>query len=204
MRITKYFSIYKMVVSTLLTIFSLLSIVYAKTLNDTGALLISFATPFLIFAPTVFCIIFKLQTGNILFTALSLYAVSPLLGSVYNMYDIFPQFDSLLHFTGGVVFAIIGYFLAGIINKGYNTLLISALFAFFFSVAVAGLWELYEFGCDSFFGTDMQVNTYLESGCVDIGLIDSMIDMLVETVGALLFTVFALIDKDRHPIFKKI
>lgn len=37
-------------------------------------------------------------------------------------------------------------------------------------------------------------------GYLDIGLIDTMCDMAVETFGALLFMIYALIDRDRHPV----
>ena len=38
------------------------------------------------------------------------------------------------------------------------------------------------------------------NGFLDIGLIDTMKDMLVETIGALLYFVYAIIDRDRHPL----
>lgn len=38
------------------------------------------------------------------------------------------------------------------------------------------------------------------NGYIDIGIIDTMTDMIVETLGALVYFVYALIDKDRHPL----
>ena len=37
-------------------------------------------------------------------------------------------------------------------------------------------------------------------GYLDIGLIDTMRDMAVETLGALLYMIYALIDRERHPV----
>lgn len=44
-------------------------------------------------------------------------------------------------------------------------------------------------------GQSLGINGYL-----DIGLIDTMHDMIIETVGALIFVVYVLIDRDRHPL----
>ena len=55
--------------------------------------------------------------------------------------------------------------------------------------------------------TEVTVNGQLlgEGGYLDIGLVDSMMDMLVETVGALAVSLYALFDRQRHPLllFKK-
>jgi hypothetical protein len=37
-------------------------------------------------------------------------------------------------------------------------------------------------------------------GYLDIGLVDTMHDMIIETVGALVFLVYALVDKNKHPM----
>ena len=39
-------------------------------------------------------------------------------------------------------------------------------------------------------------------GYIDIGLIDTMLDMLLETVGAIAACMIILLDKDRHPIIQ--
>lgn len=39
-------------------------------------------------------------------------------------------------------------------------------------------------------------------GYIDIGLIDTMRDMAVETLGAVLYMIYALIDRNRHPMIK--
>lgn len=104
-----------------------------------------------------------------------------------------------------------------------------ALFGLCFSMAVSVTWEFFEFAMDMWLGTDMQNDTVIDSissyllgsapgvlggtgkiesvvingvpmeGYIDIGLIDTMCDMLVETFGALVYTVWLLTDKDRHP-----
>lgn len=39
-------------------------------------------------------------------------------------------------------------------------------------------------------------------GYLDIGLIDTMNDMIIETLGALLFFIYVIIDKNRHPLIE--
>ena len=107
---------------------------------------------------------------------------------------------------------------------------VRAVFAVCFSLAISAVWEFFEFGMDRLFGMDMQrdtlittLNSYflgdgfatigsiknIESvaingqpilGYSDIGLIDTMLDMLLETLGACLYTLVFIFDKDAHPI----
>lgn len=108
-----------------------------------------------------------------------------------------------------------------------------AAFAVCFSVTVSALWEFFEFGLDCFFGTDMQGDTYITflnsyilgseagtvgsissidsviingqemEGYIDIGIIDTMLDMIVETLGAVALAVIALMDKSGSPLFTR-
>ena len=94
-----------------------------------------------------------------------------------------------------------------------------ALVAFCFSMTIGVLWEFFEFGMDFFLGTDMQKDTWINTiysvslnpegrnvaqhvavdsvvvngetwpGYLDIGLHDTMKDLLVNFVGAVIFSV---------------
>ncbi len=94
-----------------------------------------------------------------------------------------------------------------------------ALVAFCFSMTVGVLWEFFEYGMDTFFHTDMQKDTWIYTvssvnlnpdghntavqvpiesvvvngetwpGYLDIGLIDTMKDLLVNFIGAVTFSV---------------
>lgn len=103
------------------------------------------------------------------------------------------------------------------------------LFGVLFSISVAAIWEFYEFGMDRWFGMDMQRDTVVTAissydlgtgtgvigridpiesvvingvemdGYLDIGLIDTMGDMMIETAGAIVYAVAFALDKGRHP-----
>jgi hypothetical protein len=151
------------------------------------------------------------------------YTICPLLGYSYNLYYLTSWWDDILHAFAGVLFAMLGAYLPTLFCKnGKISFALRAFCAFSFSVAVAGLWELIEFGTDTFFATDMQKDTALHSmrpsyllsemlgfpvgvlgdldgtqitvngqtvDCyIDLGLIDSMQDIFVETAGAAAYT----------------
>ena len=102
-----------------------------------------------------------------------------------------------------------------------------------FSIAIAVLWEFCEFGADTFLGMDMQDDTVVYSltsyllgntlgvtgsieniqsvvvngialpGYIDIGLIDSMLDMLLETLGAMVTCLMLWIHRGKRPWIHK-
>jgi len=111
-----------------------------------------------------------------------------------------------------------------------------AFFAFCFSMTIGVLWEFFEFGMDYFFNLDMQKDTFIyeiksvalnpeaknipvivpiESvvingeqweGYLDIGLIDTMKDLIVNFIGAFLFSFFGYVhikNRDKHKFVKK-
>ena len=181
------------------------------------------------FIPGLIQRIFKLRVSTSLYVFVLLYALGPMLGHAYSFYHLIPWWDTLLHVCGGVAFAILGAYLPRLFDKNHESpMALCALFGFFFSVAIAGLWEFFEFASDSLFGTDMQNDTFINSlnsyllgeklgvigsisniesviingqplnGYIDVGLFDTMKDMIVETVGALVYTIVFIVDKGKH------
>jgi hypothetical protein len=95
-----------------------------------------------------------------------------------------------------------------------------ALVAFCFSMTIGVVWELFEFSMDTFLGFDMQKDTFITSfqsvllnpdgnnvpikmnienltvngeawkAYLDLGLIDTMMDLLVNFIGATVFSIF--------------
>jgi hypothetical protein len=160
------------------------------------------------------------------------YTLGPLLGAVYNFYYYTSWWDDLLHLLAGTIFAVVGAELAGVLNKGNKTSYVfAAIFGVLISISIAVVWEIFEYSCDVFLGSDMQADTIVNmintkinrtdgivdsyngitetivngqslgiNGYLDIGLIDTMHDMIIETVGALVFLVYALVDKNNHPM----
>jgi len=106
------------------------------------------------------------------------------LGSVREFYFRFSWWDDMLHFQSGLLLGVIGFLMAYILNESKTLKLTMsagfvAFFSFCFSLALANLWEIYEFAADSLFGYNMQRNS----------LLDTMSDLIVNIIGALIVSI---------------
>ncbi|NIP58646.1 MAG: hypothetical protein GWM92_10095, partial [Gemmatimonadetes bacterium] len=102
------------------------------------------------------------------------------LGEIQGYYVRYAWWDKVLHTSSGFLLGVLGFLLVYVLNQDERIDLsmkpgFVALFAFAFSVAVGALWEIFEFAMDSFFGMNMQKS----------GLVDTMWDLIVDSVGAL-------------------
>jgi hypothetical protein len=101
------------------------------------------------------------------------------LGEVYGFYDRFWWWDILMHFGSAMGFGLTGFVIVFMLFQGdrfaapHGTI---AFFAFCFAVAIGAIWEIFEFAMDQIFGMNMQKS----------GLDDTMIDLIVNLVGALI------------------
>ncbi|MDR2421027.1 MAG: hypothetical protein LBD49_02850 [Oscillospiraceae bacterium] len=116
-----------------------------------------------------------------------------ILGEVHGCYENIAVWDMMLHTANGFLAAAIGLALIDILNRE-DRFAISlspvfvAVFAFCFSMTIGVVWEFFEFSMDTLFGADMQKNTVLAGGYVDIGLYDTMKDLIVNFIGAAVFS----------------
>lgn len=104
-----------------------------------------------------------------------------LIGLALGLFDLFPPLDIPTHFMGGVA---ITYFFRSAIKHSQKFLgdiptLVQILFAFTCTGTTIILWEFYENAFDFLFGTTMVR-----------GLEDTIVDMFVGLLGALVLTVF--------------
>jgi len=108
------------------------------------------------------------------------------LGEVRSFYERFWWWDIALHATSGLLLGILGFLLVYALNENERVAVhmqprFVALFAFSFAVAAGALWEIFEFGMDSFFGMNMQKPMLGDPS----GLTDTMWDLIVDSLGAL-------------------
>lgn len=174
------------------------------------------------------------RVGSIMYIFLNIYALSPVLGEAYQLYTVVPFYDDILHFTGGVVFAIFGVFLFSFFSKGAKkSLILCGIFALCFSISISAIWEIAEFSSDRIFHTDTQKDTVITeihstlltdkehsagsienikevtvngaplqiNGYLEIGLLDTMRDVIMETAGAFLYCIIFWVQKNKKPIF---
>lgn len=113
------------------------------------------------------------------------------LGEAQSYYLRFWWWDILLHASSGLLLGITGFLMVYVLNESARVRLqmrprFIALFAFTFAVAGGGLWEVFEFGMDQVFGLNMQKPMLGDPS----GLTDTMWDLIVDALGALVISVF--------------
>lgn len=129
--------------------------------------------------------------------------------NVWRMYDFFPAWDMVLHSLSGVLFAAVGLGLGSLVtyNQPEGKLKIVAIvaFAFFFSLSVGFLWEIFEFTVDTInpasstqgwadgmiqMGSDgvydIPDGTYLVDSRRGTAILDTMEDMILHLLGSLI------------------
>ena len=122
------------------------------------------------------------------------------LGEVRSFYYLFPRWDSMLHFFSSMMTGFFGLMVVTILNRDRHVSmnlspLFVCLFAFCFSVTIGSLWEIYEFLGDGLFGLNMQ-KFMTAQGELLVGhdaLRDTMKDIIVDVLGALLASVIGMI-----------
>jgi len=104
-------------------------------------------------------------------------------GTSLNLYTSFTHSDVPFHFFAGYIGACFGYDFAVIIqgNKGRLSPAVASLFALSISIAILVGWEFYEFTMDRLYGLNLQRSTPTS----EIGLIDTITDLIIGSVGAL-------------------
>jgi len=100
------------------------------------------------------------------------------LGEVFDFYERLWWWDMAMHGASAVGFGLIGFVLVFMMFQGDRFAaphFAVAVFAFCFAIAIGASWEVFEFAMDELFGLNMQKS----------GLRDTMGDLIVNTVGAL-------------------
>lgn len=222
--------------------FCVFSAVYFGIKEQTRDILLSLG--FILFVAAAFLVeyCFKIRMSALFISASLFIAVGSILGSGYNFYSIFPFHDALLHGMSGFLFAVLGAALGERMfrSKRNDTSFFAILtFAFCFSLAIACVWEIFEFSCTALLGFDMMEDTivtdinsyflsgthtqavtingivktiiyygdgktYIIDGYLDIGLIDTMSDMIICFVGACAFFAVSSLSYIAFPRFNEL
>ena len=111
------------------------------------------------------------------------------LGEIRSYYLRIWWWDIALHTSSGLLTGLLGFLLVYVLNESERIDIhmrprFVTMFAFMFAVAVGGLWEIFEFSMDQLVGTDMQKAMFSDPS----GLTDTMWDMIVNALGALLIS----------------
>ncbi len=122
------------------------------------------------------------------------------LGEVRAFYYNVSHWDTILHTFSGAMLGALGFSFINFLNKAEQvhlslSPLFVAVFTLCFAVTLGVVWEIYEFSMDYLLSTNMQ-KFALEDGTQLIGsaaLADTMKDLIVDTMGALVMAVIGFI-----------
>lgn len=173
---------------------SIFSIIYLilnlETLKFSRILILITIIPVLLI-PSILRKVFKLKIADEIELFYVIFVIfAQLLGSVFMFYQRYPLYDKLLHFSSGILtstFALV--FLKN--NKATGISLLSKIaFVILFSVAIAGLWEMFEFLSDKVLNGDTQ-------HALTTGVDDTMYDIISAFIGSITFSIFYFVYKKK-------
>ena len=218
---------------SVLAAFNIVSFLYSVKLKNAIYALSALASLALIFLPYLFEYFLSCRISRDLKVVYWFLVIGgPVLGNVYKFYHYIRPWDKLLHMLSGFLVAALGYALPDFLLKEPPAKAFKCIFAVSLSMAVGGIWEVYEYLLDVFFKMDMQNDTVItemasyllgdtpgtigeiasidtvsingepfEMGYIDIGLIDTMKDMIQCLTGSILCVVTAAFQKPTSRMF---
>lgn len=192
-----------LLITTILAFINLICFITLNCLNivETNNLCYPLLVVFflLIWFPLFFKLIFKINFNPaiVIFYEIFMF-LSIVVGSVWQVYEISNIFDKVVHFTSGIFLALLFY---NVIynkfskqNKKLNSVWLF-IFVFSFAMMIGGIWEIYEFVVDELFNQNMQ----RWSGFVGRNVLsDTMLDMIVDFVGAIIGGFISVIIEQNH------
>ena len=199
-------------------VFSILRILVIATmirqfmLGNFESFMLCILTLILLFLPSVIEVRFRVALPQSLQIIIYCFIyAAEILGEVNSYYTAIPIWDTMLHTLNGFLAAAVGFSMVMLLDKNDSIIFdlapgYLALVAFCFSMTIGVMWEFFEFSMDSSVMLNergMQVPVVIRnikevtvngqvlpmSGYLDVGLIDTMKDLFVNFIGALVFSV---------------
>jgi hypothetical protein len=162
-------------------------------------LLISSATFFLIYLPSILEKQLKIDYPEEFEILIMIFIFASLfLGEINYFSQRFWWWDIALHGVSGLIIAAFALSLVYVLNREKKINLnpnFIAIFTFSFALSLGAIWEIFEFAMDQFIGSNMQKS----------GLIDTMWDLILDSFGALIVSIIGLLHlKEKTTILTKI
>lgn len=142
------------------------------------AIFVSTAALALTFLPQLIASRVRLSLPNSFLAAIAAFVLATIyLGEMHDFYNRLWWWDMVLHGTSAMGFGILGFLLIFMLFEGDRYAAppwAIGVLSFCVAMTVGALWEIFEYAMDQLFGLNMQKS----------GLDDTMIDMMVNAVGA--------------------
>ena len=165
----------------------------------------------LLLMPTIMERRLKIDLPNALEIIIMLFIyAAEIMGEIHAFYTTYRGWDTMLHTMNGFLCAAIGFCLVDLFDRSEKSSLslppkYMAIVAFCFSMTVGVLWEFFECAMDQLLLLDMQKDTVVNTvvilvtdqgeislglgGYLDMGLLDTMKDLFVNFIGAVVFSI---------------
>lgn len=186
-----------------LLIFAIIESVFSKNYQNTFIASLTFV---MTFYPSILRKKFRVYLPSTMQIIITLFIfAAEFLGELHDFYYKFPWWDNMLHCISGSVLGIIGFMFVYFLNKTHIkktklSPIFIALFALCFSISIGVFWEIFEFSGDRLLGLNMQ--KFRMPG--EDGLVDTMTDLIVDSIGAFIVAVIGYIYmKDEKKLLKK-
>ena len=158
-------------------------IVYFVTVRNFSSIIVSILSLIGIIILIILNKKYRHLFGNLLVNTLIIFiAISILGGTCFDFYR-FNHFDDVLHITSGfigcMVARILFYFSQNETDIPRKRIFF-VIYMFMFSMGIASIWELIEYGLDRYLGFDCQAG----------GLTDTMFDILDCLIGSIIATIY--------------
>jgi uncharacterized membrane protein YjdF len=160
-----------------LAIVFLFRCIFDPNYSKWGGVIAGVILPFL---PEFFSKLFRIKISyrvELMYYIFLILALS--LGISADLYKTVPLYDKAVHTLSGAGTALIGFYMLRYFKAEKTPAVFRGMFMIFFSISVAVAWEFFEFFCDKCLGQHMQQ-------LVTTGVDDTMFDMLVATIGAII------------------
>ncbi|WP_106766524.1 hypothetical protein [Paenibacillus faecalis] len=127
------------------------------------------------------------------FSVLMFIALTMMFANLFSMYGVIPYLDKIEHLLSGIILAFVGLYLFQRMLQHQDKQVqlpgkIAIWFSFWFAVAMAGVWEVYEFTVDHLLGFNSQNGS----------LKDTMLDIICGIVGAIIASLYLKVKMKRE------
>ena len=181
-----------MIITNLVRIALILTYIRGWIMQDHSQDFLIILTFIMTYYPSVLEKRFGVYLPNTLQIVITLFIfAAQVLGEMNGFYDKISWWDTMLHATSGTVLGLLGFMFVYLLNKNRESEvnlspIFVVLFAFCFAITMGVFWEFFEYGADRLMGYNMQ--KFRLPG--QDGLVDTMEDLIVDTIGALVACVF--------------
>lgn len=181
-----------MIITNLVRLALILTYVRGWIMHDHSQDFLIILTFIMTYYPSVLEKRFGVYLPNTLQIIITLFIfAAQVLGEMNGFYDKITWWDTMLHATSGTVLGLLGFMFVYLLNKNRESEvnlspIFVVLFAFCFAITMGVFWEFFEYGADRLMGYNMQ--KFRMPG--QDGLVDTMEDLIVDTIGALVAGIF--------------